>query len=66
MRADDLILFSQVVELGSFSKVAEQNNLTNSVVSKRIARLMGTQQQEQQQAAENPVSHAEGMEFSSH
>lgn len=39
MRADDLILFSQVVELGSFSKVAEKNNLTNSVVSKRIARL---------------------------
>lgn len=39
MRADDLILFSQVQELGSFSKVAEQNNLTNSVVSKRIARL---------------------------
>ncbi|SHO59271.1 LysR family transcriptional regulator [Vibrio quintilis] len=39
MRADDLILFSQVVELGTFSKVAEQNNLTNSVVSKRIARL---------------------------
>ncbi|WP_282178281.1 LysR family transcriptional regulator [Vibrio nereis] len=39
MRADDLILFSQVVEMGSFSKVAEANNLTNSVVSKRIARL---------------------------
>ena len=39
MRADDLILFSQVIELGSFSKVAETNNLTNSVVSKRIARL---------------------------
>ncbi|MEZ9944008.1 LysR family transcriptional regulator [Vibrio breoganii] len=39
MRADDLILFSQVIELGSFSKVAEENNLTNSVVSKRIARL---------------------------
>lgn len=39
MRADDLILFSQVIELGSFSKAAEQNNLTNSVVSKRIARL---------------------------
>ncbi|MGD8110093.1 LysR family transcriptional regulator [Vibrio sp. TRT 21S02] len=39
MRADDLILFSQVVEMGSFSKVAEINNLTNSVVSKRIARL---------------------------
>ncbi|MGX9416438.1 LysR substrate-binding domain-containing protein [Vibrio sp. WJH972] len=39
MRADDLILFSQVIELGSFSKAAEKNNLTNSVVSKRIARL---------------------------
>lgn len=39
MRADDLILFSQVMELGSFSKVAEQNSLTNSVVSKRMARL---------------------------
>ncbi|MBR9876055.1 LysR family transcriptional regulator [Vibrio sp. J1-1] len=39
MRADDLILFSQVIELGSFSKVAEANNVTNSVVSKRIARL---------------------------
>jgi len=39
MRADDLILFSQVVEQGSFSKVAEENSLTNSVVSKRIARL---------------------------
>ncbi|MCM2680684.1 LysR family transcriptional regulator [Echinimonas agarilytica] len=39
MMADDLILFSQVVELGSFSKVAEQNGLTNSVVSKRISRL---------------------------
>lgn len=39
MKADDLVLFSQVVELGSFSKAAEQNSLTNSVVSKRIARL---------------------------
>ncbi|MCF2950252.1 LysR family transcriptional regulator [Paraglaciecola aquimarina] len=39
MNANDLILFSQVVELGSFSKVADVNNLTNSVVSKRIARL---------------------------
>ncbi|NOI25786.1 LysR family transcriptional regulator [Vibrio mediterranei] len=39
MRADDLILFYQVVETGAFSRVAEQNNLTNSVVSKRIARL---------------------------
>ena len=36
---DDLILFAQVVEAGSFSKVAEQNSLTNSVVSKRIGRL---------------------------
>ncbi|WP_111979800.1 LysR family transcriptional regulator [Algibacillus agarilyticus] len=39
MQANDLILFSQVIELGSFSKVAETNHLTNSVVSKRIARL---------------------------
>ncbi|MDU0354881.1 LysR family transcriptional regulator [Paraglaciecola aquimarina] len=39
MQANDLILFSQVIELGSFSKVADANNLTNSVVSKRIARL---------------------------
>ncbi|WP_064604842.1 LysR family transcriptional regulator [Photobacterium sp. J15] len=38
-KTDDLILFAQVVECGSFSKVAEQNSLTNSVVSKRIARL---------------------------
>ncbi|OBU27335.1 LysR family transcriptional regulator [Photobacterium kishitanii] len=38
-KADDLILFAQVVELGSFSRVAEKNLLTNSVVSKRIARL---------------------------
>nr|WP_224745797.1 LysR family transcriptional regulator [Neiella litorisoli] len=37
--ADDLILFAQVVEFGSFSKAAEHNNLTNSVVSKRISRL---------------------------
>lgn len=42
MLSDDLILFSQVVELGSFSKAAEQNDLTNSVVSKRIARLEKT------------------------
>lgn len=39
MLANDLILFSQVIELGSFSKAAELNELTNSVVSKRIARL---------------------------
>jgi len=38
-KADDLILFVLVVEAGSFSKVAEQLNFTNSVVSKRIARL---------------------------
>ncbi|PVZ84884.1 LysR family transcriptional regulator [Serratia sp. S1B] len=36
---DDLILFAHVVEAGSFSKVAEQYSLTNSVVSKRIGRL---------------------------
>jgi DNA-binding transcriptional LysR family regulator len=39
MKSDDLILFSSVVELGSFSKAAEKYNLTNSVVSKHIARL---------------------------
>lgn len=39
MNADDLLLFAQVVELNSFSKAAEKNNLTNSVVSKRITRL---------------------------
>ncbi len=38
-KADDLILFVMVVEAGTFSKVAIQLNLTNSVVSKRIARL---------------------------
>lgn len=46
MKADDLILFAQIAEMGSFSKVAEANELTNSVVSKRIARLekeLGTQ-----------------------
>lgn len=39
MHANDLVLFSQVVELGSFRKAAELNNLTNSVVSKRITQL---------------------------
>ncbi|WP_441002334.1 LysR family transcriptional regulator [Pseudocolwellia agarivorans] len=38
-KADDLILFVLVVEAGSFSKVADNLNLTNSVVSKRIGRL---------------------------
>lgn len=38
-KADDVILFVMVVEAGSFTKVAEQLSLTNSVVSKRIARL---------------------------
>lgn len=42
MIANDLILFSQVLQHGSFSKVAELNDLTNSVVSKRIARLEST------------------------
>lgn len=39
VKADDMILFVQVVDEGSFSKVAEKLSLTNSVVSKRIARL---------------------------
>ncbi|HSP84340.1 MAG TPA: LysR family transcriptional regulator [Psychrobacter sp.] len=39
VKADDMILFVQVVEEGSFSRVAEKLSLTNSVVSKRIARL---------------------------
>jgi DNA-binding transcriptional LysR family regulator len=39
LKADDIILFVQVVDEGSFSKVAEKLNLTNSVVSKRIGRL---------------------------
>jgi len=39
MLANNLILFSQVIELGSFNKVAEVNNLTSSVISKRIAQL---------------------------
>ena len=38
-KADDIILFVLVVDEGSFSKVAEKLALTNSVVSKRIARL---------------------------
>ncbi|WP_256382925.1 LysR family transcriptional regulator [Photobacterium toruni] len=36
---DDLVLFTQVIEYGSFSKVAELNNITKSVVSKRISKL---------------------------
>ncbi|MCG3862908.1 MULTISPECIES: LysR family transcriptional regulator [unclassified Photobacterium] len=36
---DDLVLFTQVIEHGSFSKVAELNNVTKSVVSKRISKL---------------------------
>lgn len=36
---DDLILFTQVIEHGSFSKVAELNDITKSVVSKRISKL---------------------------
>ncbi|WP_199507299.1 MULTISPECIES: LysR family transcriptional regulator [unclassified Psychrobacter] len=38
-KADDMILFVLVVDEGSFSRVAEKLALTNSVVSKRIARL---------------------------
>lgn len=36
---DDLVLFTQVIEHGSFSKVAELNNITKSVVSKRVSKL---------------------------
>lgn len=36
---DDFIIFYQLIELGSFSKAAEQVGLTKSVVSKRITRL---------------------------
>ncbi|MED5524932.1 MAG: LysR family transcriptional regulator [Pseudomonadota bacterium] len=45
-RADDLILFAQVVDTGSFSKAAELAGVTNSVASKRISKLeeeLGTQ-----------------------
>jgi DNA-binding transcriptional LysR family regulator len=42
MKADDLVLFCDVVELGSFSRAAEVHNLTNSVVSKRIGKLEQT------------------------
>lgn len=38
-KADDIFLFVQVVSEGSFSRVAEKQGLTNSVVSKRISRL---------------------------
>lgn len=36
---DDLVLFTQVIEHGSFSKVAELNKITKSVVSKRVSKL---------------------------
>ncbi len=39
VKADDILLFVQVVDEGSFSKVADKLLLTNSVVSKRIGRL---------------------------
>lgn len=39
IKADDIFLFVRVVDEGSFSKVAEKLELTNSVVSKRISRL---------------------------
>ncbi len=46
MNANDLILFCDVVELGSFSRAADRHDVTNSVVSKRISNLersLGTQ-----------------------
>ncbi|MBU3023323.1 LysR family transcriptional regulator [Aestuariibacter sp. A3R04] len=39
VKADDILLFISVVEAGSFSKVSEKQNITLSVVSKRISRL---------------------------
>jgi len=39
VKADDMVLFVHVVDEGSFSRVAEKLSLTNSVVSKRIAKL---------------------------
>ncbi|TPH12112.1 LysR family transcriptional regulator [Litorilituus lipolyticus] len=39
IKADDIFLFVQVVDEGSFSKVADKLEMTNSVVSKRISRL---------------------------
>ncbi|TDF38200.1 LysR family transcriptional regulator [Alteromonadaceae bacterium M269] len=39
VKSDDIFLFVNVVDEGSFSKVAEKLELTNSVVSKRIGRL---------------------------
>lgn len=39
VKSDDIFLFVRVVDEGSFSKVAEKLELTNSVVSKRISRL---------------------------
>ncbi|WP_394144606.1 LysR family transcriptional regulator [Vibrio atypicus] len=45
-QVDDLILFTQVVEHGSFSKAAEHNHTTKSMISKRVSKLesdLGTQ-----------------------
>ena len=39
MHANDLLLFSQIIEYGSFKQAADLNNITSSVVSKRIANL---------------------------
>ncbi len=36
---DDLVLFTQVVEYGSFSQVAQVNHTTKSMVSKRVSKL---------------------------
>lgn len=43
---NDLVLFTQVVEYGAFSKAAEANQITKSMISKRVSRLeaeLGTQ-----------------------
>lgn len=37
--ANDLILFSLIVDCGSFSKAAESAGISSSVLSKRISRL---------------------------
>lgn len=39
VKADDIFLFVQVVNEGTFAKVATKCGITNSVVSKRISRL---------------------------
>lgn len=38
-RIDDLVIFARVAEQGSFSRVAEHQGITKSVVSKQVSRL---------------------------